>query len=73
MDLLSQRVQHDLMVKLVKAPGDVTFDKPGRPGPRVRHLAQGGVAATTGPVTVGMIGELRLVVRLQQQAHDFAD
>ena len=61
------------MVKLVEAPGDVTLDKPGCPGPGDRHLAQGGVAAPAGPVTVGVLGELRLVVRLQQQAHDFAE
>ena len=39
-----------------------------RPPPHAR-----GVTATAGPVTVGVIRELRLVVRLQQQAHDFAD
>src|SRR6516162_10399616 len=26
-DLLTERLEHDLMVKLVEAPGDVTFDK----------------------------------------------
>ena len=72
-DLLPQRREHDRVVKLVEAAGDVALDKPGRPGPSDRHVAQGGVAATTGPVAVGMIGELRLVVRLQEKTHDFAE
>ena len=72
-DLLAQRREHDLMVKLVEAAGDVALDKPGRSRPGVRHLAQRGVAPPAGPETVGAVGELRLVVRLQQQTHDFAD
>ena len=72
-DLLAQCLEHDLMVKPVKALGDVALDKPGRSRPRACHLAQCGVAAATGTVTVGVLGELRLVVRLQQQAHDFAE
>ena len=31
------------------------------------------MTTTGGSVTVGAVGELRLVVRLKQQAHDFAD
>jgi hypothetical protein len=72
-DLLTQRFEHDLMVKPVKALGDVALDKPGRPGPRDRHVAQRGVAAPAGTVAVGVLGELRLVVRLQQQTQDFAE
>jgi site-specific DNA recombinase len=72
-DLLTQRLEHDLMVKPVEALGDIALDKPARPGPGSRHLAQGGVATPAGPVTVGAIGELRLVIRLQQQADHFAE
>jgi len=72
-DLLAQRRKRDLMVKPVEALGDVALDKPARPGPGLRHLAQCGVATPAGPVTVGMLGELRLVVRLQQQAQHFAE
>ncbi len=72
-DLLTQRLKHDLMVKLIKTPGNVALDKPGRPRPVERHLTQGGVTTTGGTVTMGVIGKLRLIVRLQQQTHDFAD
>ncbi len=72
-DLLPERRQHDRVVELVEAAGDVAFDKPGRPGPSDGHVAQGGVTATTRTIAVGMIGELRLVVRLQKKTHDFAD
>ena len=72
-DLLAQRFEHDPRIEPVKTLGDVALDKPARPGPGFRHLAQGGVAAPAGPVTVGVIGELRLVVRLQQQADHFAE
>ena len=73
MDLLRQDLEHDLVVKRPEAIGDVSLDEPGRPGPGVGHLPQRGVAAPAGPETVGAVGELRLVVRLQQQAHHFAD
>ena len=72
-DPLAQRLEHDLVVKLIEAPGDVAFDKPGRSRPGARHLTQGGVAAPAGPVTVRAVRELRLVVRLQQQADHFAE
>jgi hypothetical protein len=39
----------------------------------LRRLTQRCVAAQTGPEPVGPAGELRLVVRLQQQAHDLAE
>ena len=71
-DLLTERLEHDLMVKLVEAPGDVTFDKPGCRRPADRHVAQCGVTAAIGAITMRVVGELRLVVRLQQQTHDFA-
>jgi hypothetical protein len=71
-DLLAQRLDHDRVVELVEAVGDVALDKPARPGPGSRHLAQRGVAAPAGSITVRAVGELRLVIRLQQQAHDFA-
>jgi hypothetical protein len=72
-DLLAQRLKRDRVVKLIEALGDVTFDKPGRPGPRDRHIAQRGVTAAAGSVTVGVLGELRLVIRLKQQTHDFVE
>ena len=72
-DLLAQRLEHDPRIESVEALRDVALDKPAGPGPGSRHLAQGGVAAPAGPVTVGAVGELRLVVRLQQQTHDFAE
>jgi hypothetical protein len=72
-DLLTERLDHDLMVKPVEALGDVTFDKPGRTRPMVRYLAKRGVAPAGGPEAVRAVREPRLVVRLQQQAHYFAE
>jgi site-specific DNA recombinase len=37
-DLLRQRVEHDLVVKRPEAVGDVPFDEPARPGPGVGHF-----------------------------------
>jgi site-specific DNA recombinase len=39
MDLFSQDVQHDSMVKLIKTGGYVSFDKPVAPCPRVFNMA----------------------------------
>jgi hypothetical protein len=61
------------MVKPVETLGDVALDKPAGPGPGIRHLAQRGVAAPAGPVTMRTVRELRLVIRLQQQADHFAE
>jgi len=72
-DGLRQRRDHDLMIKTPEAVGDVTLDEPGRPGPGVDHLPQRGMAAPAGTKTVGPVGELDVVVRLQQQAHHLAD
>ena len=61
------------MIKTPEAVGDVTLDEPGRPGPVMRHLPQRGVAAPAGPETMRPVGELRLIIRLKQQAHHLAD
>ena len=73
MDFLRQDPGHYLVVQRPEAVRDVSLDKPGRPGPDVFHFAQRGVAATAGPETVGPAGELRLVIRFQQEADHFAD
>src|SRR3954451_18719104 len=61
------------MVEAAETVGDVSLDEPGRSGPGISHFPQRGVTASTGPKPVGSVGERRLVVRLQQQAHDFPD
>ena len=71
--LLRQDLDHYLVIQRPETVGDVALDEPGRPGPGIGHLAQCGVAAPAGTETVGPAGELRLVVRLQQQAHHFAE
>ena len=73
MDFLTQRIEHDFTVKPVETLGNIALYKPGRPGPGYCHLTQGGMAAPAGAETVGAVGELGLVVRLQQQADHFAD
>ena len=73
MDFLRQDVDHCFVVETPETVGDVSLDKPGCPGPCFGHFAQRGVAAAAGAETVGTVGELRLVVRLQQEADHFAD
>ncbi len=48
--------------RLVEAPGNVTFDKPGCSRPSDRHIAQCGVTAAAGSVTMRVVGELRVAV-----------
>jgi hypothetical protein len=73
MDLLRQDRDHDLMVKAPEAVRDVSLDEPGRPGPGALNLTERGVAAPAGAETVRAAGELRLVIRLKEQAHHLAD
>ncbi len=68
MDLLGQNRSHDRMVQGPETVGDVALDEPHRPVPLVIDLLQGGVTAAARAEPVGAVGELRLVVRLQDQA-----
>src|SRR5260370_27819885 len=68
-DLLRQDREHDLMVKRPEAVRYVTLDEPVRSLPDLGHLAQRGVAAPARPEALGAAGELRLVIRLKQQAN----
>ena len=56
-----------------EAVGDITLDEPHGPGPGLLDLPQRGVAAPPFPEPVRLARELRLVIRLQQQAHHLAD
>ena len=58
------------MVERPEAVGDVALDEPGCPVPVVSDLQQGRVAPAAGPEPVGAVGELRLVVGLQQEPDD---
>ena len=73
MDLLRQDLGHSFVVKAPETVRDITLDEPGRPGPGLRHLPQRGVATPAGTETVRSVRELRLVVRLKQQAHHLTD
>jgi hypothetical protein len=61
------------MVKFPETVGEVTLDEPRGTGPGHGHLPQRGVAAPTRAEPVRAVGERRLVVRLQQQAHHLTD
>ena len=61
------------MVQAPKAVGDITLDEPGCPFPGLGYLRQRGVAAAAGTETMRVAGELRLVIRFQENAHHFAD
>ena len=59
------------MVDVVKTAFDISLDEPLRALPVLGDVLQGGVTAQSGPETVGVAAELRLVVGFQQAAHDF--
>src|SRR5262249_61644567 len=61
------------MVEAVKALGNIALNKPDRSGPGLVDVAQGGVTSPTWPKSMGAVGELRLVVRLQKEADDFLE
>src|SRR5947209_16282068 len=67
-DLLSQDVDQHVVREPVKKLAEVSFNEPPGPIPRAVHLAQGGVAPTSTPKTVGVVGKLGLVIRLQREA-----
>jgi len=64
---------HKIMIKAPETVGNITLDKPGCPGPGLSHVPQCGMASPTGTETVRIIGELRLVIRLKQQADHLAE
>ena len=70
-DFLGQDRSHDRMVQGPETVGDVALDEPHRPAPLVIDLLQGGVRPATWAEPVGAAGELRLVVRLQNEADHF--
>jgi hypothetical protein len=57
------------MIKRLETPGDVALDEPVCPVPDIHNLLQSGVAAPSGTETMGVLGELDVVVRVQQHAH----
>src|SRR6266487_5133624 len=71
MYLLGQDRSHDRMVERPETVGYVALDEPGRAPPSGTDALQRGVTAPARTETVGVAGELRLVIRLQQQADHF--
>ena len=72
-DFLRQYPEKDFVVKRPEAVGDITLDKPCGPGPGIIYLPQRGMAPSFPPEPVRIIRELRLIVRLKEQADHFAD
>ena len=72
-DLFRQDLQEDLVRDFPEAVGYVSLDEPHGPGPGVLHVPQCGVAPPVFPEAVRPARELRFVVRLKEQAYDFAD
>jgi hypothetical protein len=66
----SQGDHEHVMVELVEALRDVALDEPPRPRPALLDRRQGGVAAPVRAEAVRMVAELRLVVCLQDLAHN---
>src|SRR3989304_2487919 len=61
------------MVDVVKAPLDVSLDKPLCPCPPSSYLGQCRVAASSGAEAVGAVGELRLVVGFQDHPENLLE
>src|ERR1039457_68039 len=61
------------MIQAPETVGDVTLDEPCCPRPFIRHLAERGVAATTGAETVLAVRESRFIISLQEEADHFTD
>src|SRR5487761_1747097 len=60
-NVLRESPDHKIMIKTPETVGDITFDKPGCPGPGLSHVPQCGMASPARTETVRIIGELRLV------------
>ncbi len=73
MDILRQYPEKDLVIQAAEAVRDVSFNKPGGPGPGVVYLPQRGVTPPEFPEAVRTVRELRLVNRFEQQADYLAD
>jgi hypothetical protein len=72
-DRLRQDLQQDLVIQRPETVGDVSLDKPRGPDPGIADFPQRGMASAAFPEPVGLVRELRLIIRLQEQAHYLAD
>jgi hypothetical protein len=70
-DLLGQDRSHDRVVQRPKAVGDVTLDEPHSSRPPVVDLQQRRMTPVGRPEPVRAVGELRLVVRRQNETQRF--
>ena len=73
LDFFAQYIQENLMTQRPEAVADVSFNEPHGPGPGVVDLPQRGMTPSVPPEPVRAVRELRLVVRLKEQADHFAD
>lgn len=70
-DLLGQERHQERMIDVVVGTLDVTLNEPGGPVPSPVDRVEGGVTPPTRSEAVGVVAELRLVIRFQQGAYDF--
>src|SRR5919199_533977 len=68
MERLAQDRQQDLVVEAVKALRNVALDEPGGPQPRLLKLPERMMAPASSAEAIRPLGELRLEVRLQDEA-----
>src|SRR5690606_10353415 len=68
-DLFAEYREQDRVLKAPEAVGDVSLDEPVRSLPSSDHLLQRGVTPPAGTKPVGVLGELGVVIRIQQHAH----
>src|SRR5207244_5210724 len=67
-DVLTEDVQQDRVIDIIKTSFDVTLDEPFGPVPHPFDTLQGGVAPASRPEAVRVVGESRFVVRFQKGA-----
>ena len=72
-DFLRQDPGHYLVAQRPEAIGDIALDEPCGPFPGFADLPQCGMASAAFAEPMGLVRELRLVIRLQDQAYHLAD
>ena len=70
-NLFLDDLQQKVPINVVKTSADISLNKPDRPFPRVHDLNQSSMTSPVWSEPMGMGTELRLVIRLQDEANHF--
>jgi hypothetical protein len=70
-NVLGEEGTQHCVIQPIETLGDVSLDEPCCPSPRFGYFRQSSVTALARPEAVGVLGELRLVIRFQQGTDHF--